>query len=137
MEIPRQRKPSVRMDMTPLIDCVFQLLIFFMLSSTFLAPHLRLELPRAAAQPISSRSDAVTISIGADGEVFLNNDRLDWDQLAPRLRVLVERAERKVVTVRCDETAEHRHFVRALDAARSSGAEHLNVAYQQTKAASP
>ena len=49
MKIVRQRKPEMRMEMSPLIDCIFQLLIFFMLSSTFLTPSIRLTLPTAEA----------------------------------------------------------------------------------------
>ncbi len=131
MEIPRQRKPSIRMEMSPLIDCVFLLLIFFLLSSTFLAPKIRLDLPRAAVQPDSSQDDPILLTIDAGGDVFLNSEQVSWDRLVSRLKPLLESAERKVVTLRCDEAAQHKHFVRALAAAKSCGAEHVNVAYQQ------
>jgi biopolymer transport protein ExbD len=119
------------MEMSPLIDCVFLLLIFFMLSSTFLAPKIRLDLPQAALEPDASQNDPVLISIDAGGDVFVNNEQVSWDQVADRLRWLLERAERKAVTVRCDESAPHRDFVRVLDAAKSSGADQVNVAYQR------
>ena len=131
MEIPRQRKPSIRMEMSPLIDCVFLLLIFFMLSSTFLAPKIRLDLPKAAAQPDSSQNDPIILTVDIGGDVFLNNEQLSWDRVASRLQPMLEAAQRKVVTLRCDEAAQHKHFVRALDTAKSCGAEHVNVAYQQ------
>ncbi|MBT7254786.1 MAG: biopolymer transporter ExbD, partial [Planctomycetaceae bacterium] len=47
--IQRQRRPGLRMELSPLIDCIFQLLIFFMLSSTFLTPSIKLTLPTAEA----------------------------------------------------------------------------------------
>ena len=131
MQIQRQRKPTIRMEMSPLIDCVFLLLIFFMLSSTFLAPKIQLDLPKAAAQPTPSQNDPVIVSIDSTGELFVNNHPATWQELELRLRPLVAEAEQKVVTIRCDDSAEHRHFVRVLDAAKGCGAEHVNVAYQQ------
>ena len=135
MQIPRQRKPSIRMEMSPLIDCVFLLLIFFMLSSTFLAPKIRLQLPAAGAQPDRSQNDPVILTVDSRGDVFLNQEPLSWDQLANRLRTLLAAAERKEVTLRCDEAAQHKHFMRALDAAKSCGAQYVHVAYQQQSSA--
>lgn len=135
MQIPRQRKPSIRMEMSPLIDCVFLLLIFFMLSSTFLAPKIRLQLPAAGAQPDRSQNDPVIVTVDSRGDVFLNQEPLSWDQLANRLRTLLAAAERKEVTLRCDEAAQHKHFMRALDAAKSCGAQYVHVAYQQQSSA--
>ena len=121
--------------MSPLIDCVFLLLIFFMLSSTFLAPNIQLELPQAAMEPGSAENDPVIVSIGAGGDVFVNNEQVCWDQVADRLRLLLDQAEHKSITVRCDQAAPHRYFVRVLDAAKSCGADRVNVAYQQSPGA--
>lgn len=137
MNIARQRRPSIRMEMSPLIDCVFLLLIFFMLSSTFLAPKIRLDLPRAALAPDTAQNDPVLVSIDAGGDVFVNGEALSWDQVTERLRRLLDGAEPKAVSVRCDQTAPHRYFVRVLEAARACGADHVNVAYQQQAGEAP
>ncbi|MCL4207735.1 MAG: biopolymer transporter ExbD [Pirellulaceae bacterium] len=136
MQIPRQRKPSIRMEMSPLIDCVFLLLIFFMLSSTFLTPQIRLQLPTAGLPPDRSQNDPVIVTVDSRGDVFLNHEPLSWDQLASRLQTMLAVAERKEVTLRCDEAAQHKHFMRALDAAKSCGAQQVHVAYQQQSSAS-
>ena len=80
MKINRQRKPQMRMEMTPLIDCIFQLLIFFMLSSTFLTPSIRLSLPTAAAAG-PPRGQQIIITLDADGQVFLNKQPSSFEQL--------------------------------------------------------
>ncbi len=135
MHILRQRKPSVRMEISPLIDCVFLLLIFFMLSSTFLAPKIRLQLPTAGLPPDSSQNAPILLTIDAAGDVFLNQEPLSWDLVTSRLQAMVAASERKEITVRCDEAASHKYFMQALDAAKSSGAQHVHVAYQQRGAA--
>ncbi len=131
MQILRQRKPSIRMEISPLIDCVFLLLIFFMLSSPFLAPKIHLDLPTAGLPPDSSHNTPILLTIDATGDVFLNQEPLSWDQVTTRLQALVEAAERKEITVRCDQAASHKYFMQALDAAKSSGALQVHVAYHQ------
>ena len=69
MEIPRRRRARVNIEMSPLIDCIFQLLIFFMLSSTFLTPSIRLTLPQAGgasrpeSDPIMVRGIHVSLNL--------------------------------------------------------------------------
>ncbi len=138
MQIRRARRRVPHIDMTPLIDCIFQLLIFFMLSSTFLSPSIRLTLPTARPQAALSEQQSLIVSIDRAGLLFLNNDPAAWEQLDDRLRPLVEKSENKVVLVRCDEAAPHRYFVRALNAAKAAGAAHVQVAYQpETNTAVP
>lgn len=128
MQIPRRRRKPVSIDMSPLIDCIFQLLIFFMLSSTFLTPAIKLTLPTAAAQD-SSADQFIMVTLGADDELYVNQDRIDEAQLMPRLRELLAPQKDKVVTVRGAESIPYRRFVKALEAAKQAGAESVNVAH--------
>ena len=128
MKIHRQRKPQMRMEMTPLIDCIFQLLIFFMLSSTFLTPSIRLSLPTAEASG-PPRGQQIIITLDADGQVFLNKQRSSFEQRGGQLRELLSESENRVVTIRADQQMTYEHFVRALDIARRNGAEHVNIAH--------
>jgi biopolymer transport protein ExbD len=128
MKIHRQRKPQMRMEMTPLIDCIFQLLIFFMLSSTFLTPSIRLSLPTAEAGG-PPQGQQIIITLDADGQVFLNKQPSSFEQLGGQLRELLSESENRVVTIRADQQMTYEHFVRALDIARRNGAEHVNIAH--------
>ena len=107
--------------MSPLIDCIFQLLIFFMLSSTFLTPSIRLTLPQAggAARP---ESDPIMVTLDAKSNVFVNKEPTSLDQLSSALKPLIDASEKKVVTIRGDEKMPYELFVRALDAGKGSGA---------------
>lgn len=128
MQIARQRKPAAVLDMTPMIDCVFQLLIFFMLSSSFLTPSLKLTLPEATSQA-PPEHDEVYVSIDARGDVFVNHERVAIAQLGERLRPLVAESEKKIVSIRGDESMRYEFFVKVLDAAQASGAAHVSVAH--------
>ena len=128
MKINRQRKPQMRMEMTPLIDCIFQLLIFFMLSSPFLTPSIRLSLPTAEAGG-PPQGQQIIITLDSEGQVFLNKQSTTFEQLSGELEKLLLESEARIVTIRADEQMTYEHFVRALDIARRSGAKHVNIAH--------
>lgn len=131
MQIPRQRRAKVALELSPLIDCVFLLLIFFMLSSSFLTPSIELTLPSAQTEAPPSKQP-IFISLDASGAVFLNKNEVSFDGLGPALSLLLTDSEEKSVTIRGDEKMDYEYFVKALDIAKESGAVHVNVAHQGT-----
>jgi biopolymer transport protein ExbD len=130
MLIARQRRPTIGIDMTPMIDCVFQLLIFFLLSSTYLSPKIALSLPKASGSVSANVNDFVVITVDVEGRVYLNSVEVSWDHLRSQLAEHLHRSNKDVVTLRCDEMTPHKFFVRALDIAKSSGVAHVNVAHE-------
>ena len=127
--IERQRRPSIRMELSPLIDCIFQLLIFFMLSSTFLTPAIQLTLPSATAG--TSQNDLeIIITLNKDGDVYLNNTQTSLISLQAELQRMLTETEHKSVTIRGDQNMPYSAFLDALDIAKRSGAININVAHQ-------
>jgi biopolymer transport protein ExbD len=129
MRIVRPRRTASSIDMTPLIDCVFQLLIFFMLSSTFLTPKLELALPEANPQGPFDRAEEVVVSIDAQGRLFVNHAPATFDRLADTLEAELAGKDEKVVTIRGDKTMAFDLFVRAMSAAQMAGARRVDVAH--------
>jgi biopolymer transport protein ExbD len=129
MRITRQRRPPLGIDMSPLIDCVFQLLIFFMLSSSFLTPMIQLQLPQAATSDAAERQE-ILVTLDEKGDCFLNTRPVALDQLATELRPLLNQSKVKAVTLRGDERMRYESFIKALDAIRSAGAANVNIAHR-------
>ena len=77
--------------MSPLIDCVLQLLVFFMLSSTFATPKLDIVLPDAEGTGEMTDKKAITISADADGGLWVDQDPVTQGDLGPRLAVAPQR----------------------------------------------
>lgn len=127
--IQRQRRPSIRMELSPLIDCIFQLLIFFMLSSTFLTPAIQLTLPSATAGTSQNELEII-ITLSESGDVYLNKMPTSLIALESELKRLLEKSEKKSVTIRGDENMPYSAFLDALDITKRSGAIHVNVAHQ-------
>ena len=127
-QISRQRRPSLSIELSPLIDCVFLLLIFFMVSSTKLAPAVDLDLPNAALAG-DVRAPQVVVTVDRAGRMFVNSEEIVVEELAERLRVLLSSARQKVVTYRGDAGSDHATFERVLEAAQAAGAAHVDVAH--------
>ena len=127
--IQRQRRPSIRMGLSPLIDCIFQLLIFFMLSSTFLTPAIQLTLPSATAGTSQNELEII-ITLSESGDVYLNKTPTSLIALESELKRLLAKSEKKSVTIRGDENMPYSAFLDALDITKRSGAIHVNVAHQ-------
>jgi len=129
MRIPRRRRPPPVIDMTPMIDCVFQLLIFFMLSSSFQAPMVQLALPQAVTKDADQLTEIV-VTVDAKGQYYINRIQVVPERLEEELRPHIAQSKRRVVTFRGDKDMPYQHFVRALDAARAAGAVHLDVLHE-------
>jgi biopolymer transport protein ExbD len=130
MEISRQKRTSLRMEMSPLIDCIFQLLIFFMLSSTFLTPAIKLTLPTATAEA-SQQNPELLITLDATGRIYVNTEQVAISELSRILQQRLATLEKKVVTIRGDKAMQYEHFVTALDAAKRAGAVHVNISHDR------
>ena len=112
------------LNLTPMIDVVFLLLVFFMVATTFLDPEreIEMELPQAeSGEAVESELDELVINVQSDGTVFLGTEQLDADALSARLRSVAARDPETPVTIRGDRDARHQDIVRVMDACGIAG----------------
>ena len=120
-------KLIVALNMTPLIDCVLQLLIFFMLSSSFvLQTGIQVDLPRARAPRLQDEQDIV-ITITRTNEIFLNDEKMSADQLPIALLEKVTKSKKKIVLIKPDKRVETGKLVEVMGIAKSVGVESLGI----------
>lgn len=122
------RQPANRdldINLTPLIDVVFLLLIFFMVSTTFVKEsEIDLTLPQAAADLREDPGEHIQVSIDRDGQIFVNEQALVNVQLNTIRQALVGargEIEDPVVVISADAAASHQRVVDVMDAARQAG----------------
>jgi biopolymer transport protein ExbD len=113
---------SGAMNLTPLIDVIFQLLVFFMLTSTFSYPALQLELPRASSEEVSAEAQALVLSLGADERLYLNREAVADDELETVLRERIAREGPSIVHFRGDRDVPYHRFVELMQTAGKAGA---------------
>jgi biopolymer transport protein ExbD/biopolymer transport protein TolR len=128
MQFRRKSKAEVAINLAPLIDVIFLLVIFFAVSTTFLeTAGLRLELPESSSTA-QRENQEITVFLDADGKLTFDEDPVDEEQLRQRLRAALDETANKVVVLRADTHTEHGEVVRVMDLIRESGAEALTVA---------
>jgi biopolymer transport protein ExbD len=128
----RRRRDRVLLDITPLIDCIFQLLIFFLLTASFVAvPNIRVELPRASGQAGATEQRDLAIVITREGEVQLESRAMEMADLRRRLVELARERPDARVLIQADSKAYHGRVVEVMDAAKAAGFTKLGVAIQR------
>jgi biopolymer transport protein ExbD len=133
MQFRRPGKLRIGIDIAPLVDVVFLLVIFFAASTTFLETSgLKLQLPRSTATA-ERQSHEIAVYLAADGEVEFDGERVDLDQLQQRVRGALEGADSKIVVLRADTATPHGKVVEVMDAIRRAGAEGLTVATRSAR----
>lgn len=132
-----RRQPS-QVNLTPLIDVVFLLLIFFMVSTTFTdETELRVELPEADTAPAENQPDTIVLSVNAEGNYALNDRALasrSIENLMEALNIVTEGQTDVALVISADAKASHQSVVRAMDAAGRLGIERLRIAAQEPTA---
>ena len=133
MKLQHHAKEDPTVDLTSLIDVVFLLLIFFMVSTTFeRQAFLKVELPEASA--VEDRTDLpeqLELVIDRDGRMFLNRERLvdsDLRTLKAALEQLAGEDRSLPLILRADRQTPHHFVVTAMDAAAQMGFQNLSIA---------
>ena len=130
MQLRSKPKRRVILNVTSLIDVLFLLLIFFMISTTFLStPAIKLELPKAKNAD-AVRKEPLTVFIDAAGNVFLNDEPLDVGMLSAALKNKLQENEDKAVILKADSRVSHGHVVQVMDIVKGAGARRLVVSTQ-------
>lgn len=128
---------SVEVNLTPLIDVVFLLLIFFMVSTTFdRHAKLKVQLPEADAKMQQQAKDPVVLSIDAKGKYYINDRQVvntQLDTLKAALQKTVENNPDITLLLRADGRTPHQAVVRAMDAASQLGITKLSIATVESK----
>lgn len=140
MHFRRQVKTEDSINLTPLIDVVFLLLIFFMVSTTFTKEtHLTIDLPEGSGEQAVEQKQQIEILINADGSFSVNGKSLVNKKLATLKSALEKTSEGNTkvpLIITADAKTPHQSVVTAMDAAGQLGFVHLSITTKNPKAES-
>jgi len=129
MAFRRKRRDEVRPDLTPMIDVVFLLLIFFMISTTFVETSgLSIKLPDADARPLDREPKELRVQVNRQGEIFIKDKLYTLDDFSRYLDGLHNRAGEMTFILLADENSKHGRVVTLMDMARARGFVKLAIA---------
>jgi biopolymer transport protein ExbD len=130
VKFPRGRRRRPNIDISPLIDVVFQLLLFYAVTTQFVAEErLKLLLPEAATaeRAAGEKPKEAEVLVTAEGEVLVGGKRVSEAELEGEIRALVKSTPDRTLTIRGDRGADYGMVVRVLDVARLAGAKSINL----------
>ncbi|HUT75097.1 MAG TPA: biopolymer transporter ExbD [Armatimonadota bacterium] len=129
MRLPRQDYRRARLEIIPMIDTVFFLLVFFMVASLSMTLErgMRVNLPRARAAQREALTK-VTVSLTRDGKFYVDQQPTSPGALAPALRRRIADNPQVVVVINADERVEHGRVIAVMDAAKQAGAARMAIA---------
>jgi biopolymer transport protein ExbD len=126
-EFDRRRKADAQLNIAPLIDIVFLLLIFFVLSSHFVTEKgFNIKLPKAV-HASSQNSKKLTVYIDETHTVYIEDRQIALDSLAGELKKELFANDEKTVVIKADEGADIGFAVNVMDIARGANAEGLVI----------
>jgi len=129
MKFAISRRPDPTIDVTPMIDIVFQLVLFFMVSTTFVsAPGIEVELPKSSATAMVEDKLDINIWIAADGTVLVNDVPVTASSLANLLEKQAKRDESALVIIKADTGVSHGRVVLVMDQVKAAGLSRLAIA---------
>ena len=121
MKIKAHIGPMTSFNAISLTDIIFLLLVFFLLSSTFvLQPGVKVQLPTTTHTDISSEK-SVVISLAKDGTIYLNDELVNEIELGARLRQMVLNVGNPIIALRSDKASTIESLVEVMDIAKSAG----------------
>ena len=120
-----------QLDIAPLIDVIFLLLIFFMLTSSFIfQPGIKINLPKAITSEVIQRENLVIV-VMEDNSLLINDREIAEEELLSRLKIASK--ESKPILIKADRKASLGKVVEIWDLCRAEGVEKVNIATTQKR----
>ena len=136
MKFRSRRRAPIEANLTPLIDVVFLLLIFFMVSTTFTHENqMRINLPEAQADALQVENNQINIMILQNGNYSVNGKAVanrDIETLIEALRIETGAETDHIVVISADSLSSHQSVVRAMDAAGRLGLTQVRITSQES-----
>ena len=122
MQFGSERRDAPRLDMTPLIDVIFQLLLFFMLSTTFRnSPSFEVQLPEVSSDKMIQEDQTWTLMVSKSGQLSSQNGILLKEDLEKVLKEELRSNPQISLVIEADEDLEHGMVVELMDIAQEAG----------------
>ena len=126
MEFIRKKRSRPHIEITPLVDIIFLLLVFFMISSNFIEPMIRMELPKAMFEQKLEKVDLV-VTVDRNETIYINKTPVLKKDLQVTLQEKMLRLNKFDVIFKADKRISYNTFVEILDISKIAGATSFSV----------
>lgn len=138
MRVPRHASRKARIEIIPMIDIIFFLLVFFMVSTLSMTINrgLPVNLPKAASSQQDLR-ESFNVTVTPDGSLFLNKEPITLAELGQRVKAGLEKEPELMVIITADDEARHGAIVAVMDEVRLAGVSRLAIAVRPERRVQP
>ena len=131
MRFRRPKEEENSLGIAPLVDIVFLLLIFFMVTSNFdVASGVRIKLPRVENRILDHEKNKIVLVIDKSGQIYIEGQKVDLNELKENLETLVSEMGILQVILQADKDVAHGRVVQIMDLAKTAGADSILIAAQ-------
>ena len=116
-----RRAPMAAINVTPFVDVMLVLLIVFMVTAPLLTVGVTVDLPKATSSPLPGQDEPLSVSVGENGQVYLQDSPLTVAELGPRLRAVTERKPDARIFVRGDKVIDYGRVMEVVGAIHAAG----------------
>src|ERR1700733_9545894 len=127
-------RPLSEINVTPLVDVMLVLLIIFMVTAPLMTSGGSVDLPKTNAQPLNSDSEPLTVTIKADGSIFLQDQVLDLGDLVPKLQSISQNNPDRRIFVRGDKDLAYGRIMEVMGTITQGGFTKVALLAEQTAA---
>jgi len=114
-------RPLAEINVTPMVDVMLVLLIIFMVTAPLMTSGVSVDLPKTSAQPINSDSEPLTVTINAQGDIFLQDQKLELEALVGKLQAIAENNQDRRIFVRGDKDLAYGRIMAVMSTITSGG----------------
>ena len=138
MRVPRQAPSKARIEIIPMIDVIFFLLVFFMISTLSMTVNrgLPVNLPTAATSQ-KEVGENIDLTLTQDGALFFNREPIALQDLGQRVKAALATDAQLMVIINADGQTRHSSVIEILDELRGAGVSRLAIAVKPAKKSSP
>ena len=119
----RRKKLMSEINVVPYIDVMLVLLVIFMITAPLLSQGVKVDLPKAAAQPVDSQDrETLVVTVDREGRYFLDDRRISSEELSRKVAAILRARPQTPVLIRGDRQSNYGEVVRAMTLLQSAGA---------------
>jgi biopolymer transport protein TolR len=130
-------RPLAEINVTPLVDVMLVLLIIFMVTAPLMTSGVTVDLPKTSANPVNTDSTPITISINAQGKVFLQSDAVEIGDLVAKLQAATNGQTDRRIFVRGDQSISYGQIMQVMGTIVSGGFSKVALLAQQPSGSNP
>jgi biopolymer transport protein TolR len=125
-------RPLSEINVTPMVDVMLVLLIVFMVTAPLMTSGVNVDLPKTNAAPVATDNTPITVSISADGKVYLADDAMDLPDLVAKLQAAAQNQPDRRIFVRGDKDVPYGRIIEVMGTITQGGFTKVALLAEQT-----